>query len=107
MFGDGLSIRKAPALWTPNPQQSATTRREKMNDIHFKGMWNQFKGELKSKWGKFTNDDLMKIEGDYEKFKGVAQVRYADQMEEINRWVEEWYRSSHSKDPVGQSGFRN
>lgn len=78
-----------------------------MNETHFKGMWNQFKGDLKNTWGKFTNDDLMKIEGDYEKFKGVAQVRYADQIEEINRWLEEWYRSAQRKDPVGQSGFRN
>ena len=77
-----------------------------MNSTHFKGMWNQFKGELKNTWGKFTDDDLMKIEGDYEKFKGVTQVRYANQMDEINRWAEEWYRSAHSKEPVGQAGAR-
>ena len=44
-----------------------------MNADHFKGKWNQFKGELKKKWGDFTDDDLLKIEGDYDPFKGTVQ----------------------------------
>ena len=73
-----------------------------MNADHFKGKWNEFKGELKKQWGAFTDDDLMKIEGDYDTFKGTVQARYADRKDEINRWADEWYRSSQSKDPVGQ-----
>jgi len=41
-----------------------------MNREQFKGQWKQFKGELKRQWGKFTDDDLMQIEGDYDKFMG-------------------------------------
>ena len=77
-----------------------------MNANHFKGKWNQFKGELKKKWGDFTDDDLMEIEGDYDKFKGALQERYADREDEINRWVDEWYRTSQTKDPVEQPGLR-
>ena len=77
-----------------------------MNADHFKGKWNQFKGELKKKWGEFTNDDLIKIEGDYEKFKGLAQERYADRKDEISRWADDWYGASQSKNPVGQPGRR-
>ncbi len=73
-----------------------------MNTDHFKGKWSQFKGELKKKWGAFTDDDLMKIEGDYDKFKGVIQERYADRKDEVGRWADEWYCSSKPKDPVGQ-----
>ena len=34
-----------------------------MNKDTFQGKWTQFKGELKRQWGKFTDDDLMQIEG--------------------------------------------
>ena len=74
-----------------------------MNTDHFKGKWKQFKGELKKKWGEFTDDDLMKIEGDYDKFKGAIQERYADRKDEVSRWADEWYRSAKTKEPVGQS----
>ncbi len=80
-----------------------------MNATHFKGMWNEFKGELKKKWGEFTDDDLSKIEGDYDKFKGVMQERYADKNDELSRWADDWHRSqptesaSQSKEPVGQT----
>ncbi len=33
----------------------------------------QFKGELKEKYGKFTDDDLKQIKGNYEKFVGKAR----------------------------------
>lgn len=77
-----------------------------MNANHFKGKWNQFKGELKKKWGEFTDDDLLEIEGDYDKFKGMAQERYADRMDEVSQWADSWYGSSKTKEPVGQSEYR-
>lgn len=63
-----------------------------MNRDQFKGAWNQFKGELKKQWGKLTDDDLMQIEGDYDKFMGMVQKRYGDQKEEINKWSDKWFR---------------
>jgi uncharacterized protein YjbJ (UPF0337 family) len=77
-----------------------------MNADHFKSNWSRFKGELKRKWGAFTDDDLMMIEGDYDKFKGKIQERYADQKDEISGWADEWYRNSQTQKPVGQSGSR-
>ncbi|UVT22554.1 MAG: CsbD family protein [Nitrospira sp.] len=41
------------------------------------------KGELKRQWGKFTDDDLMQIEGNYAKFKGKVQERYGDRKDEL------------------------
>lgn len=46
----------------------------------------------------------MTIEGDYDKFKGAIQQRYADRKDEINRWADEWYRSGPAQNPVGQPG---
>jgi uncharacterized protein YjbJ (UPF0337 family) len=79
-----------------------------MNADHFKGKWNQFKGELKKKWGKITDDDLKTVEGNYDKFKGLMQERYADQKDEVSAWADEWYRSSQTKtkepETVARSG---
>ena len=44
-----------------------------MNKDQFKGRWTDFKGELKKQWGKFTDDDLLQIEGNYQKFQGTLQ----------------------------------
>ncbi len=75
-----------------------------MNADHFKGKWNQFKGELKKKWGAFTDDDLMKIEGDYDKFKGAVQ---SDTPTERTRSVDGQMSGTvlfKPRDPVGQPG---
>ena len=62
-----------------------------MNKDQFKGRWTQFKGELKKQWGKFTDDDLLQIEGDYQKFQGTLQAKYSDQKEEVGRWADQWF----------------
>ena len=62
-----------------------------MNKDQFKGSWRQFKGEVKKKWGEFTDNDLLEVEGDYDKFVGLMQKRYGDRKEEIERWTEDWW----------------
>lgn len=59
-----------------------------MNKEQFKGNWNQLKGEIKKKWGKFTDDELLQVEGDYDKFEGKAQELYGDKKEEITEWLD-------------------
>jgi uncharacterized protein YjbJ (UPF0337 family) len=72
-----------------------------MNRDQFKGQWKQFKGELKKQWGKFTDDDLMQIEGDYDKFAGKVQERYGDKKEEVNRWANQWAdKYTQTSDPM-------
>jgi len=68
-----------------------------MNRDQFKGLWSQFKGELKTQWGKLTDDDLMKIEGDYDKFTGIVQQRYGDSKEEVNKWSDKWFTEYEAK----------
>jgi uncharacterized protein YjbJ (UPF0337 family) len=62
-----------------------------MNKEQFEGSWQQFKGELKKKWGQFTDNDLLEAEGDFDKFLGVVQKRYGDKKEEVKGWAEKWY----------------
>jgi uncharacterized protein YjbJ (UPF0337 family) len=61
-----------------------------MNKDQFKGSWRQFKGEVKKKWGQFTDNDLLEAEADYDKFLGIVQKRYGDRKEEVVGWAEEW-----------------
>ncbi len=47
-----------------------------MNDDVFEGRWKQVKGDVKRAWGKLTDDDLDKAEGNREKLVGALQERY-------------------------------
>jgi uncharacterized protein YjbJ (UPF0337 family) len=62
-----------------------------MNKEQFEGSWKQFKGELKKKWGQFTDNDLLEAEGDYDKFLGVVQKRYGDKKKDVEQWTTDWY----------------
>ena len=60
------------------------------NQDQFEGNWKQLKGAIKEKWGKFTDDDLMAIEGRADRFDGIAQERYGERKEDVKEWVDQW-----------------
>jgi uncharacterized protein YjbJ (UPF0337 family) len=47
-----------------------------MNKDVFSGKWDQFKGKIKEKWGKLTDDDLTRISGKREQLLGKLRERY-------------------------------
>lgn len=51
-------------------------RIQEMNDDVLGGMWKQIKGNVKSTFGKLTDDDMTEIEGDSERLLGKLQERY-------------------------------
>jgi len=57
-----------------------------------KGKWRQLKGEVKSQWGKLTDDDLDRAEGDAEKLVGRVQERYGYQRDQAKREVDDFFR---------------
>jgi uncharacterized protein YjbJ (UPF0337 family) len=61
-----------------------------MNEDVLKGKWHQFKGEVKSRWGKLTDDDLDRAQGDAEKLIGRVQERYGVARDEAKREVDEF-----------------
>ena len=70
-----------------------------MNANQFKEKWMQFKGELKQKWGKFTDDDLQQVEGFHDRFIGKVQERYGygDEKRELMKWADAWHQKSMPK----------
>jgi uncharacterized protein YjbJ (UPF0337 family) len=47
-----------------------------MNDDILQGQWHQLKGQLRSWWGRLTDDDVEEIGGETEKLVGLLQKRY-------------------------------
>ena len=44
-----------------------------MDDLRFKGKWNQLKGKVKQQWGNLTDDDLTYVEGKEDELYGRIQ----------------------------------
>ncbi|MEO6594913.1 MAG: CsbD family protein [Planctomycetota bacterium] len=47
-----------------------------MNNDIIKGKWQQLKGKVKARWGKLTDDDMTRIEGNAQQAAGRIQERY-------------------------------
>lgn len=56
-----------------------------MNRDTWRGQWRQMQGEIKQRWGKLTDDDLTKVEGDVDKFIGKLQEHYGYGRERAER----------------------
>jgi uncharacterized protein YjbJ (UPF0337 family) len=58
-----------------------------MNEDKMKGKWNVLKGEIKRKWGRVTDNDLLEAEGNLDKLIGKIQERSGERKESIERWL--------------------
>ena len=47
-----------------------------MDKNQLEGKWDELKGQIKEKWGKFTNDDIMVIDGKRDQLIGRLCDRY-------------------------------
>ena len=63
-----------------------------MNWDQIKGKWRQLSGSVKDQWGKITDDDLARIDGNREKLAGVIQEKYGLAREEAERQADAWMR---------------
>jgi len=61
-----------------------------MNWDRIEGNWVEFKGKVRTRWGKLTNDDLDVIGGKREQLLGVLQNRYGVARDELEREVKEF-----------------
>lgn len=73
-----------------------------MNEDTMKGQWKQLVGEAKRQWGKLTDDDLLRAEGDVEKLAGSVQERYGVTRDEAHVQVKTWRENaSRAADKAG------
>lgn len=68
-----------------------------MNRNEFEGNWHHLKGKIREKWGKFTNDDISRMNGKYEQFLGNLQKKYGYRREEAEREIKNWHHQTHEK----------
>lgn len=63
-----------------------------MNWDTIKGNWLQAKGKVKEEWGKLTDDDLTRIEGNRDQLLGKIQERYGLAKDAAEKQLGEWER---------------
>jgi uncharacterized protein YjbJ (UPF0337 family) len=56
-----------------------------MNQLQFKGEWNEVKGKLKQKYAQLTDDDLMYAKGKEEELLGRLQKKLGKKEEEVRK----------------------
>ena len=54
-----------------------------INEQMIKGKWKEIKGEIKTQWGKMTDDELEKNSGNLTTIAGLIQQRYGSKKEEV------------------------
>lgn len=64
-----------------------------MNKDIFEGKWHEYKGQIKEKWGKLTDDDLKQIDGKRETFLGKLQSRYGYEEEKAEEELANFEKS--------------
>jgi uncharacterized protein YjbJ (UPF0337 family) len=61
-----------------------------MNPDVLESKWQKLKGEIRSQWGKLTDDDLERIAGNKDKLIGVVQERYGYVWDEARQMVDRY-----------------
>jgi len=59
----------------------------------FEGNWKQSQGKIRQKWGKLTDDDLTRINGQREQLEGIIQQRYGLARDKVRQDVDAWLKT--------------
>jgi len=86
-FSGGILVAATYSACNSHSSAAMHTRGTLMNQDQVKGKWNQLKGEIKNKWARMTDDDLLEVEGDMDKLAGRIQERTGDKREDIRNWL--------------------
>ena len=71
-----------------------------MNWDQVEGNWVQFKGKVRERWGKFTDDDLDVIEGKQEQLAGKIQEKYGIARKDAEHQIKEFLDSCDDRSIV-------
>jgi len=67
-----------------------------MNWDQVAGKWKQFKGQVKQKWGKLTDDDLDTMAGKRDEIAGKLQERYGYAKEQAEKEIDDFAHTLNS-----------
>jgi len=67
-----------------------------MNWDQISGNWKQFKGSVKERWGKLTDDDLTVVAGKRDKLAGILQERYGYAKDQAEKELDAFTQSAKS-----------
>ncbi len=74
-----------------------------MNWDQVEGKWKQYKGQMKEKWGKLTDDDFDVINGKRQQLVGKIQEHYGIAREEAEKQTDEFVKSLRAADETSAS----
>jgi uncharacterized protein YjbJ (UPF0337 family) len=60
-----------------------------VNQQTLQGNWNEIKGQLKTKWGQLTNDDLQQAHGSVDQLIGLIQRKTGEARNSVEHFLEE------------------
>ena len=63
-----------------------------MNWDEIEGNWKKFRGEIKERWGRLTDDNLDVIQGRRDKLAGELQRVYGIEKEEAEREIDDFLK---------------
>ena len=69
-----------------------------MNWDRIEGNWKEFKGQVRAKWGRLTDDELEVIAGRRDQLEGTIQRVYGNTKDEARHEVDDFCRSCSDKD---------
>lgn len=68
-----------------------------MNADTLKGNWKIIKGKVKEAWGDLTDDEITRVEGNYDALVGTVQKKYGQTKEQTEQKVNEFLKSVNGK----------
>lgn len=70
-----------------------------MNSDTINGNWKDLKGKIKSRWAKFTDDDLKSFEGNLDSITGKIQKVYGHAKDDAEKEYNDFKKSLNQKIP--------
>jgi uncharacterized protein YjbJ (UPF0337 family) len=62
-----------------------------MNTDILKGKWKQMSGSAKANWGKLTDDELARIDGEFDRLVGTVQEKYGLSRDDAEKQARDWF----------------
>lgn len=66
-----------------------------MNKDIIKGNWSQMKGKIKQQWGKLTDDDITRVEGNADELYGIMQEKYGYDKDRVEKEFDDFVKRNN------------